>query len=410
MKEALAMKFGGQLKHADNCDRFSPLRLGLVCPCCRRDVSWMAGQDRTHSRTGTAYSIGAHFKHPRATSPEEIARCTERVSRLTPEERRINLEKAKNKRSRLFRLWFWHILDSHWFRCKDADFNAALFLLAGKIEARPGELSDNPLTQYMEGRKKESYTEQHIPGQEIVQMIDGYKFNTHIVMKAGMEALATFSEFASDSFNIDVVEDEDACVTDVMANLGALAKEPLHADIVREAIEFLGSRDNRPFVFALWQSCISYGSRDEELGDELMALIQKRHEGVAIVLYALIGIILSVIPWGEEFSRLEGQSDLPQARYSHAGTILRYFFRNIPRASQAHIEENLPSSATEFLLSLVSDLELKGVDFSRRIDDDAHRGAAEKLLREGEKLWEGVKSKTANEKRIARHRGFGKQK
>lgn len=369
MKTASAIKYGGVLVDADDCNESSYLQLGLVCPCCHRSVFWVKPQTRV-SKLQKTFPVDAYFGHPKAVSYEEALACSERVGRISPKERKQNLEKAKRQRLKLFETWFWQIIDAHWINSKQADFDANRFLLIGAVENDDGD------------------TEVVFPVHETHVIINGLGKNLEVAFESAEFAFSQFGGIGSDRvFSSALLRDGDAQVTDVWQNLGALTREPLHQAITKEAISFLGAKTNRHIVRALWMS-FSVGS--EFLSDDLIEGYKNYTPNQrAIIFYRLVGFVFALIPWADEFARLTNRSEIPTVEASYIGAALKWFFscyKNIP------IEGEHPKTICDMFLEW-DEPGLKGMDFDREVDEAALIRATNQLQYNGGRLLKEIKSK-----------------
>lgn len=376
MKSALTIKYGGALVDADDCNEESYLKLGLVCPCCYRPVFWVRQQERM-SKNLKQFIVSSHFSHPKAVSSEEAAACAERVSRISPKEKKQIEEKAKRQRLRLLETWFWQILDSHWFYTKTTtDFDATKFFLLG---ATGDEI--------------------FFPTHNMLVIINGFSKNLEVVFDAAEFAFAYFESLPNEKFNANLFKKPDAYINDIWRNFGALAKEPLHKAITKEAIRFLGAKTNKHFVRAF---LMSFFIGCNFLSDDLLDLYGKVGlKQSALIVYRLIGTVFALIPWADEFERLSNCTELPPAEFSSVGIGLRAFFKEFKELGQELNQEHpgTPQSICDLFLKGESQ-ELKGLDFERIVEPTALERAINQMQHDGLKLCKEAKALRTRPKKL----------
>lgn len=377
MKSALTIKYGGALVDADDCNEESYLKLGLVCPCCYRPVFWVRQQERM-SKNLKQFIVNSHFSHPKAVSYEEAAACAERVSRISPKEKKQIEEKAKRQRLRLLEAWFWQILDRHWFYTEKADFDATKFFLLG---AKGNEI--------------------FFPTHNMLVIINGLSKNLEIAFEAAEFAFSCFGSLPSENkkFNANVFKKTDALVTEIWDNFGALAKEPLHRSITQEAIRFLAAKTNKHFVRAL---LLSFYIGCNSLSDDLIELYKSSgFEQSSLMFYRLVGTVFALIPWADEFERLSSCTELTAPEFSSVGVGLRYFFERFSEIDEELIQKhpNAPRSICE-LLSRGNSQGLKGLDFERVVEPAAVERAINQMQHDSLKLWKETKTLRTRPKKL----------
>jgi hypothetical protein len=122
MLSASAMRYGGPLIDAADCNYNSFKDLGLICPFCKQSVFLVGSTSReAHDRKrkdGTTVSvkavetIAAHFKHHKDVDSTSVAECELRSSKLTPFQYKKTAAAARNQRSRIFQRRMWQMLQS----------------------------------------------------------------------------------------------------------------------------------------------------------------------------------------------------------------------------------------------------------------------------------------------------------
>lgn len=109
MKHAAAMKYGGELVAAEDCNYDSFKELVPLCPNCKEPVFLRTGGDRI-SPKGTEFKIGPHWCHFKGVSAEQVASCESRVSGYTDKDRQRIAAQARGQRLKLLQRWFWSVV------------------------------------------------------------------------------------------------------------------------------------------------------------------------------------------------------------------------------------------------------------------------------------------------------------
>lgn len=108
MKVAKAMRYGGELIAAADCDYDDFKKLIPLCPECSEPVYLRAGSDRKSSK-GKPYKIPKHWSHFNSVSEEQKAACEARVSSYTEKEEKAIASKARGQRLKLLQRYFFDI-------------------------------------------------------------------------------------------------------------------------------------------------------------------------------------------------------------------------------------------------------------------------------------------------------------
>lgn len=109
MKLAKAMRYGGELIDAVDCDYSDFKKLIPLCPNCGEPVFLRKGSDRV-SKLGKEFKIPAHWSHFDSASEEQKAACKARVSSYTEADRQRIQSKARGQRLKLLTSKIEHIL------------------------------------------------------------------------------------------------------------------------------------------------------------------------------------------------------------------------------------------------------------------------------------------------------------
>lgn len=108
MKYASALRFGGELIDAQECDHTDFEYLKPLCPECKEPVFLRQGSDRT--RNDKTFAVASYWCHFATKDPTLAQRCENRVKRYSIEEIARRQSQARNQRLKLFQRWFWEIV------------------------------------------------------------------------------------------------------------------------------------------------------------------------------------------------------------------------------------------------------------------------------------------------------------
>jgi len=261
MKHAAAMKYGGELVAALDCNYDSFKELVPLCPECKEPVYLRAGGDRLSSK-GKEYKIGAHWCHFKGVSAEQVAACENRVNGYTEKDKQRIAAKARGQRLKLLQRWFWMVADKNKYN---------LDVLEGGV--------DRDRAQHL-----------------IAWMDDGLHLSKH---------LRNLSEQNSPSIIYEQVIASE--IGKHQSFYGVPTPSHLDQSIAREVLSFLATKLNRHSLAELYQ-CISNALcnfyRMNEIED---SKADCDNAALGAVDDALVLWVFS-IPWAAEFQRLEAES------------------------------------------------------------------------------------------------------
>ena len=109
MKYAAAMKYGGELVDAADCDYSDFTALVPLCLECKEVVHLRKGGERLSAK-GNSYKFGACWAHTKGRDAEHVAGCEMRVNGYSAEDKTKIAAKAKGQRLKLIQRWFWEVL------------------------------------------------------------------------------------------------------------------------------------------------------------------------------------------------------------------------------------------------------------------------------------------------------------
>jgi len=264
MKYAAAMKYGGELILAQECNYDSFRELVPLCPECKEPVYLRAGGDRLSTK-GKPYKIGAHWCHFKGVSDEQVAACENRVNNYSEQEKQRIAAKARGQRLKLLQRWFWDVYS----RTHHPDLTRKINdqnLIAGHTS----NLIDGAFGEF-----------ESAPASKVLNMF----FEFHL------------GHWITDCRDF-------GCTKDLQEYFPEVVPDPVKYDespsvdwkILSEVMDFLCSPKSLPLLQEIVGRAL-VPCRDVE---EYL----ERHQHLAIHLIADLGII----PWSAEFQRLEQQS------------------------------------------------------------------------------------------------------
>ena len=258
MKYASAMKYGGELVDAVDCDYDSFKELIPLCPNCKEPVFLRTGGPR-ESVKGKAYQIGPHWCHFKGISAEQVAGCELRVNGYTEKDRAKIAAQARGQRLKLLQRWFMTVLRNHplWWNV------GALF---DKVASDQG-WSKQEVNALMDIKSLTVVNNKAV----IHEFIDK-KFSNPVNNEKLPELVTVFNE--------------------------ALSQIKLNKQICHEVIDFLCSKSARPLLdVCIKTSCTEDSSAFSGFG------LQTDD-------YWILGMAtrLMYIPWASEFQRLEAEA------------------------------------------------------------------------------------------------------
>lgn len=297
MDIALAMKYGGAPVSPDECDESSFKMLGLTCPCCKDLVRWIAPQEREVK--GSVYPVKSHFRHFPTTDPVVAANCERRTSILPKQEIEKLARKAIQQRAKDFDRWFWMVIDAHVTR---VDLHADEDL--EDIMWKKGEFDDVELVGLMG------------------QLIDEFASVAYLAQEAAQSFLA---DFQLEADVMPVIQQhlgygEENLIPAWLENMHRLANHPLHRQIASEAISFLATKRSR----ALLRALVMWILVSSEMMNSWMEQ-KEQHTHLVYVTCEMLGRLVALVPWADEFDRLKGKDDVPVPNKSLTGVLFRIF-------------------------------------------------------------------------------------
>lgn len=146
MKYAKAMKLGGELVSADECNYDDFKRLVPLCPECSEPVFLRKGSDRVSTK-GKKFKIPQHWSHFDSVSEEQKASCEARVSAYTEKDRQRIASKARGQRLKWLQRWCFSVFRKYSLAIEKEDFSlpfpdSSIWALASGFSKMINRMSD----------------------------------------------------------------------------------------------------------------------------------------------------------------------------------------------------------------------------------------------------------------------------
>lgn len=284
MKYASAMKYGGELVDAVDCDYDSFKELIPLCPNCKEPVFLRTGGPR-ESVKGKAYQIGPHWCHFKGISAEQVAGCELRVNGYTEKDRAKIAAQARGQRLKLLQRWFWDVVKQH-------SWGLVWILENG------GELISNstdPVVTYVDSdvlaiRKQIIADLDKYSAEQILDFVLSPRNQLGRYIRSGYEWFYS-TEYGNDGFEI---------------YMQRILSRPQDMKVSLEVLHFLASRQNFHLLQSFLNtmaSCLWSAARSMYDGDE----DEVKEKWWEDPLSALVLWVFE-IPWASEFQRLEAEA------------------------------------------------------------------------------------------------------
>ena len=290
MKDASAMKYGGELVAAVDCDYNSFKELVPLCPNCKEPVYLRTGGERL-SVKGKAYQIGPHWCHFQGISKEQVAGCELRVNGYTEKDRAKIAAQARGQRMKLLQRWFWKVYLRNHYRLHSAgipQFTESSFVDAVNKTISQGA---NPFNLY---------------GGEVNAFLDFVRGSIQRLTTAagaGRSMREKVKQLTVASLAPGEFQDLSALkVLAAMANAPGIESE-LNDKIAIQAIEFVCAKGQQ----SLLQDVVVFNAM-ALLSVDRFAFDNLSQKEKAWDMASLIVKEISYCPWAFEFQRLEAES------------------------------------------------------------------------------------------------------
>jgi hypothetical protein len=315
MKYASAMKYGGELVAAVDCDYSSFKELVPLCPNCKEPVYLRIGGQR-ESVKGKAYQIGPHWCHFKGISAEQVSGCELRVNGYTEQDRAKIAAQARGQRLKLLQRWFWRVFFDGFVRkykipklTIDKNFAIAEkeFLSCSNDDnllycLLPASLGWENKSEFAQVVAKEFEKEWVADFSEIH---DGAKLNAVLKFPCIPELLYFVREYGKN--NPETVKNHYERYIENGNAVPNGADEILHRRIALEVHAFLLSPKQNSTLAAVIALFLTMASCNLSVGGWLSKQICDDYNPSDVVTSALAMSILS-IPWASEFQRLEAEA------------------------------------------------------------------------------------------------------
>jgi hypothetical protein len=281
MKYASAMKYGGELVDAVDCDYESFKELVPSCPNCKETVFLRIGGQR-ESVKGKAYQIGPHWCHYKGISKEQVAGCELRVNGYTEQDRAKIASQARGQRLKLLQRWFWDVYVNWTPNVSNSCFKEFIEWFRGNTSWK------------VDGPRYVKYC--------IDSIVDD-KESVAELLKNGLESLKEDCLNAESEYG----NNPDYALWMEKATLLKGANFSLHYKITLELIDFLSSSRNRNKLLTdvLIVSYMRLISRVMDRGEVMPSGVSQKlwQEMMQIFIASIF-----TIPWASEFQRLEAEA------------------------------------------------------------------------------------------------------
>lgn len=273
MKYAAAMRFGGELVDAIDCDYEDYKYLGLLCPECKDPVFLRAAGVRLQN--GKEVNVGAHFCHFQSKDPAIALQCENRVAKYDKAELERRAKQAKGQRLKLLQRWFLDII-------KTSPSLAAADEMNNMLESLIGVRNYLALTKAMH-----------------------YAYRFHLNDTKEVLVSAIIDDFDSQVLNPDWPKSiQDRCLT-----LASKVDRNMHFLILKEVLDFLAFSRNLPlFQVVFAASCInSVIDLQSTHKTQSVCYMPETMENFVHFTKNFVGNLLVVL-WADEFAKLEKSS------------------------------------------------------------------------------------------------------
>lgn len=282
MKYAAAMRYGGELVNAADCDHQDYRYLGLLCPECKDPVFLKATSTRTQK--DKTISVSAHFSHFKSKDPALALQCEQRVQSYTPEELQRRATQARGQRLRLLQRWFWQII------CQQEIITGnGILTIAQCSERLEGAMRDAGATE----RSRSLLAHQ---SDRIISLVAGKDLRTNILDDfLGKIESNQYLTLLNSASEFDVLFRKKA------EHLHQAVDLKMHRLIVHEVFEFLSASRQHKILQDL-TGILFVVLVPKSLSLAVRGMIEPKQ--AAYVASALLETIITT-PWAEEFSKLQ---------------------------------------------------------------------------------------------------------
>jgi hypothetical protein len=329
MKYASAMKYGGELVAAIDCDYDSFKELIPLCPNCKEPVFLRAGGQRK-SVKGKDYKVAQHWCHFDGTSKEQVAGCELRVNGYTEKDRAKIAAQARGQRLRLLQRWFWRIYSDYSVkqfefardnvslindRAKEAFVGATLLSTPDNNDlGNPILINDKEWIRDPSRAMFKDVALRMISNKEVWPFITDVEIARHVMDACAQGLTPVF--FGSQSSSC-LMNNADVTLW-VKENQKSVADKKLHESIVLCVIDFLSSGKGvdayaEAVAYEMYQALCATNRGLQIVGVEVVKAGTQQISGTGRLNLFKFGLVATVemlcgIPWASEFQRLEAEA------------------------------------------------------------------------------------------------------
>jgi len=310
MKSASAMKYGGELVDAVDCDYDSFKELIPLCPNCKEPVFLRTGGQR-ESVKGKAYQIGPHWSHFKGISKEQVAGCELRVNGYTEQDRAKIAAQARGQRLKLLQRWFWQVFKDNLtttFRIPKSEIEANFEVIEKSLlgTGRPIEYPMLCSTEWIDASPFEVKEKQYDEVWEYV-----FKETNEAPLNAALY-LPCVPDFVDSVRHYWGEKRESVCshydgyiqsATFLPSDIDVL----LHKKIMIEIHSFLMSAKSRSILGSTMALTILKMSCNSVTGGWFSRQMCDGYHPADVMTSAL-ALAICIIPWASEFQRLEAEA------------------------------------------------------------------------------------------------------
>ena len=321
MKYASAMKYGGELVAAVDCDYSSFKELVPLCPNCKEPVYLRSGGQR-ESVKGKAYQIGPHWCHFKGISAEQVSGCELRVNGYTEKDRAKIAAQARGQRLKLLQRWFWRVFSTRLIEAMNIPSSAVNDprlekAMQGVVRDDDGDRCSLIVTfpcslswenkssiEVEQGNRFESDSE----GAAMFEKAMGAPCDGILLLPFGEstpKAIFDYSVQSPRSVNLHYARyiAESVWVPSDLKH----EHKPSHLKVCIEVHIFLMANQNRDLLISVIGLVMKMVSYSPGVGGWFSKQICDRYHPADVVTSA-IAMSIASIPWASEFQRLEAEA------------------------------------------------------------------------------------------------------
>jgi hypothetical protein len=329
MKYASAMKYGGELVAAIDCDYNSFKEMVPLCPNCKEPVYLRSGGQR-ESVKGKAYQIGPHWCHFKGISAEQVSGCELRVNGYTEKDRAKIAAQARGQRLRLLQRWFWRVFSTYLvplpiqaftpddYSNKNRDHSEAMIkevfeamikevkaaLMGGRAIIRPFPYSSRwPDPGYSIQRMPMPPTMQ----ESQISVVAQEYCEDPIDQLVGIPICQSLIKFWQNDANCHRTYDEKGytAIVDLSPSLPTSCNDLLQLKLCNEVHDFLAAKNSQSLLVDSFARVLTLCDYSPETA-AAASLLPEVHPHV--IMSFILQHAIAAVPWASEFQRLEAEA------------------------------------------------------------------------------------------------------